>query len=461
MTRLSKLTAGCSVLLALPLTAQNPETVNPGTVLPDDSVALENQIRHSKFDQVLPRVMRDNEIDMWIHVLRPWTPDPLSFALGGDAGIFIFTDRRNARIERAVFAGGVDDAEAYDIIARPRGELPTFVDGIITEQPGGDETDYLEFRFNGVGNFVAERDPRRIAVNYSEALGLSAASERTPLTDGLSHTDYGLLMEALGDTYADRVVSAEHLTLDYLAGRVAEEIELYRQFGLITAANLDREFGKVVPGVTKLSDLEGNVFRRDPDGVEFHAQDRQPYVLQPGDVFTILHGAGNRIFSSDLGGNAYLLREGESKAPPEIVEVWQAALETRQILLDNIVAGRTAGETLDLLIERIEEAGYHYNPVDQYDPAADPSKTQVHLDVHAVSRSGLVAPRISPLGSDWEREMTIPVLHTFTFEYMIHMPVPAWGRGKHIYIAFHDGAVVTADGVEFPYPPDPGIRLIR
>ncbi len=155
------------------------------------------------------------------------------------------------------------------------------------------------------------------------------------------------------------------------------------------------------------------------------------------------------------------MREGESKAPPEIVEVWQAALETRQILLDNIVAGRTAGETLDLLIERIEEAGYHYNPVDQYDPAADPSKTQVHLDVHAVSRSGLVAPRISPLGSDWEREMTIPVLHTFTFEYMIHMPVPAWGRGKHIYIAFHDGAVVTADGVEFPYPPDPGIRLIR
>ena len=405
--------------------------------------------------------MRDNEIDMWIHVMRPWTPDPLNFEFGSDMGIFIFTDRGEDRIERAVFAGHVGDRDAYDIVSRPRVQLPTFVDGVITEQPGGDETDYLEFRFNGVGNFVAERDPRRIAVNYSEALGLSAASERTPLTDGLSHTDYGLLMEALGDTYADRVVSAEHLTLDYLAGRVAEEIELYRQFGLITAANLDREFGKVVPGVTKLSDLEGNVFRRDPDGVEFHAQDRQPYVLQPGDVFTILHGAGNRIFSSDLGGNAYLLREGESKAPPEIVEVWQAALETRQILLDNIVAGRTAGETLDLLIERIEEAGYHYNPVDQYDPAADPSKTQVHLDVHAVSRSGLVAPRISPLGSDWEREMTIPVLHTFTFEYMIHMPVPAWGRGKHIYIAFHDGAVVTADGVEFPYPPDPGIRLIR
>ena len=257
------------------------------------------------------------------------------------------------------------------------------------------------------------------------------------------------------------MVSAEHLILDYLAGRVDEEIELYRQFRLIAAANLDREFGSVVPGVTKLSELEGNVFRRDPDGVEFHADDSQPYVLQPGDVFTILHGAGNRIFSSDLGGNAYLLREGETEAPPEIEQIWQAALETRQILLNNIVAGRSAGETLNLLSRRIEEAGYYYNPVDQYDASADPTKTQVHLDVHAVGRSGLVAPRISPLGSDWEREMTIPMLHTFTFEYMIHMPVLEWGKGKHIYIAFHDGAVVTEDGVVFPYPPDPGIRLIH
>jgi len=445
---------------ALPVFAQSHETVDPGTVMPDDSVELENRIRHSKFDQVLPRVMRDNDIDMWIHVVRPWTPDPLAFDFGGEEGIFIFTDRGGDRIERAIFAGNVADVDAYDTIARSVSEAPTFVDGIISEQPGGDETDYLRFRFDGVAEFVAARDPQRIGVNYSDALGLAAGTEREPLTDGLSHTDYRLLMEALG-AYSERVVSAEYVILDYLAGRVAEELEVHHDFGVITMANLDREFAKVVPGVTQLSELEGNVFRRDRDGVEFHAEDDEPYVLQPGDVFTILHGAGNRIFSADLGGNAYLLREGETEAPPEIVAVWQAVLDTRQIMLDTIVAGRTAGETLELLIEKIEAAGYHYNPVDQFDPTADPTKTQVHLDAHAVSRSGLVAPRISPLGSDWGREMTIPILHTFTFEYMIHMPVPAWGEGKHIYIAFHDGAVVTEDGVEFPYPPDRGIRLIR
>ena len=63
MTLLSKLAACCFVLLALPLRAQNPETVNRDTVLPDDLVALENQVRHSKFDQVLPGVteLRDLE----------------------------------------------------------------------------------------------------------------------------------------------------------------------------------------------------------------------------------------------------------------------------------------------------------------------------------------------------------------------------------------------------------------
>ena len=54
-----------------------------------------------------------------------------------------------------------------------------------------------------------------------------------------------------------------------------------------------------------------------------------------------------------------------------------------------------------------------------------------------------------------------PLFHSFTLEYMVHMRVPEWGPGKHMYIAFHDGAIVTPRGIEFPYPPDPEIRLIR
>ena len=64
--------------------------------------ALMNLIRGEKFDVILPQVMEDNGIDMWIHVIRG--EDPLNFEVGDNSGIYIFTDRGEARIERAVLS---------------------------------------------------------------------------------------------------------------------------------------------------------------------------------------------------------------------------------------------------------------------------------------------------------------------------------------------------------------------
>ena len=430
---------------------QIKETSDLSTLDLEDSVTIQNRIRLEKFDKILPRAMHDNNIDMWIHILRPWTSDPLQFEIGASEGVFIFTNRGLKRIERAAFCADIQDPTAYDLI---------FEEGMERESKPGTPLE-MDFRFVGLRKFVSERNPKQIGVNYMDELSTASSSEGNPLSDGISYKDYNLLIEALGENYRDRIRSAEYVIMDYLAGRVPEEIKLYQQFGMIAANNLDREFKKVVPGLTKLSDLEGNVFLRVPDGREIHANDPIPYVLKRGDLFTILHGAGTNIFHADLGGNAYILKNGELKPPPEIQEIWKHAMVVRKILKENIKAGRTAGKTLEILIAKIEEAGYYYNPVDSYDENADPIKTQIHLDCHAVGRSGFIGPRISPFGPDWLRKMKIPLLHTFTFEYMVHMPVPKWGKGKHIYIAFHDGAIVTKEGVMFPYPPDQKIRIIR
>ncbi len=431
--------------------AQTKETSDLSIIELDDSVKIQNRIRLEKFDKILPRVMRNNNIDMWIHILRSWTSDPLKFEIGANEGVFIFTDRGQKRIERVAFSENVQDPLAYDII---------YEEGMQRESKPGTPLE-MDFRFVGLQKFISERNPKYIGVNYMDELNVASSSEGSPLSDGISYKDYNLLIEALDEKYRNRIQSAEYLIMDYLAGRVQEEIKLYKQFGIIAANNLDREFGKVVPGVTKLSDLEGNVFLRVPDGREIHASDPEPYVLKKGDLFTILHGAGTGIFHSDLGGNAYILKDGEMEPPSEIQEIWEHAMVVRKILQTNIKVGQTAGITLELLIHKIEEAGYYYNPIDSYDENANPLKTQIHLDCHAVGRSGLIGPRISPFGPDWLRDMRIPLLHTFTFEYMVHMPVPKWGKGKHIYIAFHDGAIVTEEGVVFPYTPDQGIRVIR
>ena len=50
----------------------------------------------------------------------------------------------------------------------------------------------LEYRFMGLGEFVAERDPERIGVYYAENLPLAEGSETftLALTDGISYADH-------------------------------------------------------------------------------------------------------------------------------------------------------------------------------------------------------------------------------------------------------------------------------
>jgi hypothetical protein len=209
-----------------------------------------------------------------------------------------------------------------------------------------------------------------------------------------------------------------------------------------------------------LNEIDGNIWVRDRDGYEENNTD---YVVQRGDLIGLICGASSGTYSTHISGFAYVLLEGETEPPLEVQKLFDHALKAREIFRKNIKVGRTAGETLETLINKLEKAGYVYIDRDQYDRNADPLKTQIHIDFHALGKEVLQteAPRISPLGPDWIRELKIPLYHTFTFEYMVHMPVPDWGKGKHLYVTMHDGVIVTERGIEFPYPPVKEIYLIR
>lgn len=402
----------CTLLLATELHAQRyREQLEPFP-------ALMTLIRGQKFDVILPQVMRDNKIDMWIHVKRG--ENLLDFELGDGDGVYVFTDRDGDRVERTIL-GGTGDVEIYDIF--------------------GSERD--------LGSFVAERDPDRIALNYAD----EGSGYNTIATE-----DRNNVLKALGSKYSERVVSSKVLTAEFLANRGMAEISLMGRLLMRSTASIESEFAKIEPGVTKLSEIEGNVFVRDPDGNE---ENNTEYVVQPGDLIGILDGAEMSTFREHNGGIGYVLREDETNLPPEVQRIWEHALILRDMFRRNIVAGKTGAENLDVLVAKLEETGYHYLKQDQYDKSADPEKTQVNIDFHAIGRivNQEEAPRISPTG--WGRELKIPLYHTFSLEYMIHMPVPEWGPGKHLYICLHDGAVVTERGVELPARPAQEIHIIR
>ena len=193
-----------------------------------------NQIRRDKFDIVLPQAMRKNNVDMWIHIIREAIPDSFGAEeLGSSSGVFVFTDRGGDRIERAILGrrwgasqreqgGGagykdvIEELGAYDIIGAP----------VFVKEPLSSPMTENDYRFKGLRAFVAARDPQRIAVNFKRDLAQWATYRRHQ--DGISHTDYILLAEELGEKYANRLVSSEYVLMDYIARKVPSEIELLR-----------------------------------------------------------------------------------------------------------------------------------------------------------------------------------------------------------------------------------------
>ena len=84
---------------------------------------MQRQIRLDKFEQVLPRAMRDNNIDMWIVAVKENHYDPLWNDLGrgyvSGIGYYVFTDRGGPRIERAALGPSgymLSESGAYDVI---------------------------------------------------------------------------------------------------------------------------------------------------------------------------------------------------------------------------------------------------------------------------------------------------------------------------------------------------------
>jgi hypothetical protein len=157
------------------------------------------QIRADKFNYVLPEAMRENKVDMWIVTLQEQAYDPLYEDLGRGypgsmLGFYVFTDRGGDRIERAAL--GIDgymleECGVYDIVSGP-----------------------------DLAAFVKERDPKRIALNYSEEIGAA---------DGLSHSSFLKISRMLGEPYVSRFVSAEKLVSDFRSRRVATEIAAFSE----------------------------------------------------------------------------------------------------------------------------------------------------------------------------------------------------------------------------------------
>lgn len=444
-----------------------------------------NKIRRERFDIVLPEAMRKNNVDMWIYVMRETIPDPFgSEELGSTSGVFVFTDRGGGRIERAVLgrrwgaskSGGtwkvtwntklVEECGCYDIVHDPV---------VVWPPPGGVLTEY-DYRFKGLREFVKARNPKRIAVNYLHDLGpwptFTGASDFTAAQDGISHTDYVLLTEELGDEYAKRIVSDEYVLMDYLMRRGPVEIELLKKLRKDEDERVKKAFAEIVPGVTKNRDVGLTVFRWRGRGVSERGR-------SPGQENVVIQG-GDIVAAPSQGTYAYVLRNGETEPPPEIKKLWATYKQIDKVLADSIKTGLTGREIVKSYKPKFEKAGIivrdeelhlFAQPDDfpSYTVGYDPEKTHLAIDAHGMAKGArkekyqnLFGPRIGSYGSEWMWDIPLPPNHFFVLEYFIYMPAPTKeDKDRYLFWWDHEQALATENGVKYLSPPQKDLYLIK
>jgi hypothetical protein len=216
----------------------------PARTAETDAEAL-RLMRNEKLDLILPGTMRDNSVDMWVHVTRG--QDPMAMQFGKTSGYLIFTDLGH-KIERAVFGGSAGAVENIDVWGSE--DVARAFAGYNYNNMDPRQGFSVPEVFDEIREFVAERDPQTIAVNFSDFL---------PVADGISHTQYLRLEKILGPKYSARIVSAENVITDFQMRRTVREVAARVEVFALARQNVLETFSKIEPGVTKARDVGARV----------------------------------------------------------------------------------------------------------------------------------------------------------------------------------------------------------
>jgi Xaa-Pro aminopeptidase len=394
--------------------------------------ALHNRWLTARFEQILPRVMRREGIDMWIVICREHAEDPVYLSLVPQPSMFawrltmfVYTDRGSAGVERLTVNryGGGDLHKSFPSYYTAAWD-PESVDP-----------------WDRLAQIVRDRKPRKIAINESSTFAFA---------DGLSASLKARLVQALGPEYAKRLVSSERLAVGWLETRTPDELEFYRDVVAITHRVAAEAFSSAVitPGVTTIDDLESWVRRRfaalDLDAwfppmfyiVRAASAGPASRVVQRGDLLRCDIGFKYVGLASDIQQVAYVLREGE-KGPPEGLAIALAKGNRLQdILAAEFRDGLTGNAVLAAALARARAEGLvphiYSHPLGYHGHAAG-------------SRIGLPDMQDGVPGMG---DYPVYANTVWAIELGVRVSVPEWNN-EDVQMALEEDAAFTAAGVVF------------
>lgn len=391
----------------------------------------ENRILVERLETLLPRLMAETKLDMWVVINREYAEDPVYFTLvpqptmaARRTTMLVFNRKADGSVERLSVnrypLGGPYEA-AWS---------------------GGD----LAAQWRALGELIRSKDPQRIGINVSR---------HWPVADGLTKGLHEQLLEVLPPGYEGRLVPAQDLVVRWLETRLQSEIDIYAQIVGIARGVIAEAFSNrvITPGVTSTQDVSWYIRERfeslglpawfTPDvnlqrpgiGCE-RDQDfcGESGVIQRGDVLHTDVGFCYLKLCTDTQEMGYVLRVGEQSIPAGL----QAAMRTGNLWQDLLTREFRSGRTGNEILAATRAA-------------ADRTGIYSRVYTHALGHFGH-AP--GPTIGMWDNQGPTPVqgdwvLHPntgYAIEGNIKQAVPEWD-GQWVQMKLEQSAIFDGNRV--------------
>lgn len=316
-----------------------------GVILPErERAAFRDACTARRLDTVVPELMRRTGIDVWILVAREYAEDPVVQSM---LPATWFSARRRTVL---LFHDTQDGVERLAVSRYDIGDL----------FPSAWDKEQQPDQWRRIAELVEGWDPERIGLDVSPTFALA---------DGLTHGQHKELAAALGPELMGRVVSAEPLAIGWLETRIAMEMEVYPSLCQIAHDIIAGGFSRaaIQPGITTTADLEWwyrervralhldtwfhpSVSLQRNEAGESHsgsfASEPASQVIHRGDLLHVDFGITYLGLNTDTQQHAYVLRAGETAAPPGLVHALAEGNRLQDVLTRQFVAGRTGNEIL-------------------------------------------------------------------------------------------------------------------
>lgn len=331
-----------------------------------DQYTLCDKILKDRLEHLMPQLLKECGVDMWLVICREYNEDPVFKTLTPQLV-------KNAS-RTSCFIFSLDQQGKYEALSlsRPNPRLAPFY-----KQAYDPST---QDQYDAIVKVVEERSPRKVAVNISEDCAQA---------DGLSKKLWDTLHARLGD----RLEANDSMAIRWLETRTPQELKLYPTIYRIAMDVLREAYSTevITPGVTTTTDVEWYIMQRindmgldawfapDVDLQRAGCSDQRMsgVVIEKGDLLHTDMGLAYLNLYTDSQRLGYVLRDGETEIPQGILDGFARGNRFQDIVRENFVEGRTGNDIFFAAVEQAKKEGIrpmlYSHPIGNYGHGAGPS----------------------------------------------------------------------------------------